>query len=115
MYKRAGVGKLSLIATTHRDNPRFWDRAAGDYTDAGRRYVVDRLGALTGARRKRFLEGIWAAAEGLVYDGYDPGTHLLPHGWTPPGSPLVFSRCLAGLLVLSAAPAKRGGPDRHFC
>ena len=84
IYKRATAGKLTLIPTTHRDNPRFWDRATGDFTDAGRRYVVERLGRLTGSRKKRFLEGVWAAAEGLVYDGYDPGTHLLPLGWTPP-------------------------------
>jgi hypothetical protein len=84
IYKRAQAGKLSLVATTHRDNPRYWDRGKGEWTESGRRYVVDRLGRLTGARRKRFLEGLWAAAEGLVYDGYDPGLHLLPAGWTPP-------------------------------
>lgn len=84
IYKRAQAGKLSLIATTHRDNPRYWDKAAKAWTEAGRRYVVERLGRLTGARRLRFLEGVWAAAEGLVYDGYDPGIHLLPAGWMPP-------------------------------
>jgi PBSX family phage terminase large subunit len=83
VYKRHLAGGLTLIPTTHRDNPRFWDRAANDYTEAGRRYVVDRLGAMTGARRNRFLKGLWVAAEGLVYDGYDPAVHLLPHGWTP--------------------------------
>lgn len=84
IYKRHLAGGLSLIPTTHKDNPRYWDRAAGDWTEAGRRYVVERLGRMTGARRDRFLRGLWVAAEGLVYDGYDPAVHLLPAGWTPP-------------------------------
>lgn len=84
IYKRHLAGRLELIPTTHRDNPRFWDRAANDYTAAGRQYVVDTLGTLTGARRNRFLKGLWVAAEGLVYDGYDPAVHLLPVGWQPP-------------------------------
>jgi phage terminase large subunit len=47
---------------------------------------------MTGSRRKRFLDGVWAAAEGLVYDGYDPTAHLLPDGWEPPAHwPRVWS------------------------
>lgn len=84
IYKRYQSGQLTLIHTAHKDNPRFWDTAANTWTPDGQRYVVDRLGRLTGPRRKRFLEGKWEAAEGLVYDGYDPAIHLLPHGWTPP-------------------------------
>lgn len=84
LYKRATAGLLTLLPTSHKDNPRWWDAANAKWTPDGERYISQRLGRLTGPRRKRFLEGVWAAAEGLVYDGYDPGTHLLPHGWQPP-------------------------------
>lgn len=84
IHKRAEAKRLTLIPTTHRDNPRFWDRAANDFTPEGRDYVVRTLGTLTGARRKRFLEGIWVAAEGAVYDGFNEDVHLLPAAWTPP-------------------------------
>jgi len=84
IFKRAQDGALQLIPTTHRDNPRYWDKQAQDWTEAGKRYVVERLERLTGPRRKRFLEGVWAAAEGMVYDGYDAEVHLHPKGWEPP-------------------------------
>jgi len=82
MYRRHLSGGLRLIGTTHRDNPRYWDRDKQEWTKEGTEYLA-RLGRLTGARKKRFLEGIWAAAEGLVYD-YEPTLHLLPADWVPP-------------------------------
>lgn len=84
LYRRHLGGQLRLIGTTHRDNPRYWDREKQEWTAEGADYIA-RLGRLTGARKKRFLEGIWAAAEGLVYD-YDPAIHLLPETWKPPES-----------------------------
>jgi phage terminase large subunit len=72
-----------MFTSTHRDNPAFWDRQAQEWTDKGKQYLAT-LERMTGARRKRFLLGLWAAAEGLVYDGYDPAVHHLPLGWEPP-------------------------------
>lgn len=92
LHQRGQSGLLRMFHSTHRDNPRFWDEAAGDWTPEGRAYVEGTLKAMTGIRRKRFYEGVWSAAEGLVYDGFvgkpwddpaEPG-HLLPAGWTPP-------------------------------
>jgi phage terminase large subunit len=87
LYKRCGSGTGSglckLFPTTHRDNPRYWDDVKGEWTELGKQYLA-RLERLTGPRRKRFLEGIWAAAEGLVYDGYNPAIHNHPPGWKPP-------------------------------
>jgi hypothetical protein len=92
LYRRqAGGDKLRMYTSRHRDNPRWFDRATQQWTPDGERYLA-RLGAMTGARRKRFLEGVWAAAEGLVYDGYDPAVHLKPRGWKPPADwPRVWS------------------------
>jgi phage terminase large subunit len=72
-----------LYESRHHDNPRYYDHRAGRWTEAGRRYVGGRLRLMTGLRRKRFYEGVWASAEGAVY-AFDPGLHLLPAGWRPP-------------------------------
>ncbi len=34
------------------------------------------MSGLTGVRRKRLFEGIWATAEGAVYDTFDPAIHV---------------------------------------
>lgn len=81
LYKRCLAGGASLYTSTHRDNPRYFDRAAGAWTPAGGQYLA-RLERMTGSRRDRFLKGLWVAAEGVVYD-YDARVHLLPPGWRP--------------------------------
>lgn len=83
LYQRQASGAIAMYNSRHQENPRFFNRATGEWTDAGKEYlgILDRM---TGARRKRFLEGTWATAEGLVYDGFDPSRHLLPAGWQPP-------------------------------
>lgn len=92
LYKRCQRGTTRLYETTHRDNPRYWDAVAGSLTPAGEEYVAGTLSRLTGARRKRFLDGVWTAAEGLVYDGFDPGIHLHPPDWRPePHWPRVWA------------------------
>ena len=83
LYQRSESGGLKMYTSTHQDNPRFYDRKKGQWTPDGEQYI-SRLKLMTGARRKRFLEGIWAAAEGLVYDGFDPAIHVHPAGWTAP-------------------------------
>ncbi len=106
LYQRFLAGKLQIFNSRHCDNPRFYDShapgrtnigtaerpnwIAGHWTADGIRYIETRLKNLTGARRKRFFEGIWAAAEGLVYDGYDPAVHLKPAGWRPPHDWITF-------------------------
>jgi phage terminase large subunit len=82
LYKRCQAGGCKLFSTTHQDNPRYYDRAAETWTAAGEQYLA-RLGRMTGARRDRFLKGLWVAAEGVVYD-YDPAVHLLPNSWQAP-------------------------------
>lgn len=86
LNQRAIEGKTTRLLSRHRDNPRLWDADRGDWTMFGHEYVVERLSNLTGVRRKRLLDGIWAAAEGQVYDGWDPAIHLvepfdIPYSW----------------------------------
>ena len=69
--KRAG---LRFLTTTHADNPSLYNRD-GTLTEQGKRSMAA-LSNLTGVRRKRLLEGIWATAEGAVYDMFDPTIHV---------------------------------------
>lgn len=82
LRQRFTAGPLVNYPTRHEDNPRFFSRETNDWTPAGRAYLAT-LEHLTGHRRQRFLLGVWACAEGLVFDTF--GSHnLLPKGWTPP-------------------------------
>jgi hypothetical protein len=95
LYKRCAAGLCRLVPTLHRDNPRYFDRATGEWTAAGRQYLA-RLERMTGARRDRFLFGLWVAAEGAVYDYRaeppEAGGHLLPADFEAPrGWPRVWA------------------------
>jgi len=71
--RRANAGKLELLPTRHEDNPRYF--RDGEWTAEGRRYL-DRLERLTGVRFLRLRRGIWAGAEGQIYDEWDDAVHL---------------------------------------
>jgi PBSX family phage terminase large subunit len=77
LNQRANSGAIRRLWSRHQDNPRLWDAAANDWTDEGRAYIA-KLDLLTGVRKKRLRDGIWAAAEGIVFDGYDPDIHVVP-------------------------------------
>lgn len=77
---RADAGRCRMLYSTHKDNPRLYDD--GEWTEYGRTYMA-RLASLTGVRRARLFEGKWVAAEGLVYDEFDPNVHLIDH-FDPP-------------------------------
>jgi PBSX family phage terminase large subunit len=73
--------KMLHLKSKHEDNPRFYEHkptAKGDgaWTSEGRSYI-SRLQRLTGHLRKRLYEGKWVAAEGVVYEDYDPRHHNL--------------------------------------
>ena len=82
---RCDSGRCRMLESRHEDNPLLW--SDGEWTESGRAYIA-RLDALTGARRERLRFGRWAAAEGLVYDGWDRALHVCstmatcPASWT---------------------------------
>lgn len=77
---RGDSGRLNLMTSLHRDNPRFF-HPDGTTTEAGTEYLAF-LDALTGTRRLRLRDGMWAAAEGVIYEfGPDHITETLPVGW----------------------------------
>lgn len=74
LNQRANAGKTTRHGSRHEDNPAFHDGA--DWTPRGREYIAV-LEQLTGARYLRLRKGVWAMAEGMVYDTYDPNIHVI--------------------------------------
>ncbi|MDN3244152.1 phage terminase large subunit [Streptomyces sp. ZSW22] len=83
--QRCDDGTMRMLNSLHRDNP-LYVQADGTLTERGVDYMA-KLDALTGVRRLRFRDGIWAAAEGLVYEGWQDAVHVIdpfdvPAEWT---------------------------------
>lgn len=73
LKQRADKGLTTLWDTTFEANPALHDGT--DWTDAGRAYIAN-LDRLTGSRRKRLRDGLWAAGEGAWFDGFDSSIHV---------------------------------------
>jgi Phage terminase large subunit len=81
-----GARGIRFINTTHADNPKYWDSTIdridpetgwrGDWTPAGRNYVVEILSQISGVNYLRYVKGVWAAADGLVYPDFSPQKHF---------------------------------------
>lgn len=72
---RADAGTTRMLTSRHADNPAYVN-ADGTWTERGQEYL-ERLSALTGVRRLRYLMGMWAAVEGVIYEGFDPAVHVI--------------------------------------
>ncbi|WP_037824336.1 MULTISPECIES: phage terminase large subunit [unclassified Streptomyces] len=82
--QRCDEGTMRMLHSLHRDNP-LYVREDGTLTERGVDYMA-KLDALTGVRRLRYRDGIWAAAEGLVYEGWSEPVHVVepfdvPDSW----------------------------------
>ncbi|MEU1372994.1 phage terminase large subunit [Streptomyces triculaminicus] len=83
--QRSDRGGMRMLHSRHHDNPAYV-HADGTLTDQGKDYM-GKLDALTGVRRLRYRDGIWAAAEGVIYEGWDEALHVvdpfeIPSSWT---------------------------------
>lgn len=103
LKKRTENGSLKIMYSAHWENPRYYRELADDEAlpatvDAteievhhGKRYrltpqgvaYIGRLRNLTGVRKLRLYDGVWAAADGLVYDNWSPEVHHVPK-FVPP-------------------------------
>lgn len=82
LKQRADIGSTKMLFSSHRDNPVLFDDD-GNMTPFGEQYMGT-LANLTGVRKLRLCDGVWAAADGLVYDLFDPALHIaeeMPEGW----------------------------------
>lgn len=75
LKQRADRGGMVMLYSRHRDNPAF-TYADGSLTETGVEYMA-KLDALTGVRRLRLRDGIWAAAEGVIYEEFAPDVHVV--------------------------------------
>lgn len=62
--QREKRGQTRLLPSRHEDNPTVTPE------------YLARLDALTGIRHKRLRLGLWVAAEGIVYEGWDSAVHI---------------------------------------
>lgn len=98
---RCEAGQTLMLHSRHEDNPRYFaecgpdDEGARPYdgsptghvrmTEQGKEYIA-RLDALSGVRKLRLRDGIWAAAEGVIYEEFDLAVHVvkpfkIPEHW----------------------------------
>lgn len=73
LKKRADSGAVVLWDTSHRANVAMHD--GRDWTAVGRAYMAS-LDKLTGPRRKRLKDGVWAQGDGIWFDNFDPEIHV---------------------------------------
>ena len=73
LKKRIDGGGINHWETTHEANPLLHD--GRDWTSHGHLYLAA-LDRLTGPRRKRLRDGIWAQGEGIWFDTFDPDVHV---------------------------------------
>lgn len=76
LNQRANSGGVTRLLSRHEDNPRYFT-GDGQMTSAGIDYISGTLDRLTGVRHKRLRLGLWVAAEGQVYEGWDPAAHVI--------------------------------------
>lgn len=82
LKQRCDSGRMKLLNTYHKDNPRYWN--GYDWTELGQQYVIGKLAKLTGLRRKKFYEGVWAFNEGVVYELFREDVHVIDPFEIPP-------------------------------
>lgn len=84
LKQRCDAGRTTMLESRHEDNPEIAN-ADGTLTERGAAYLA-LLDALTGVRKLRLRQGLWAAAEGMVYDGWDTAIHLIDRIPLPDGA-----------------------------
>lgn len=86
---RCERGQTVMFHSRHEENPRLY-KDDMTLTVEGKHYLA-KLQALTGVRRQRLYEGKWVAAEGLVYEAFDPAVHLVDSFEIPPEWPRYWA------------------------
>lgn len=69
--------ELKRYKTGHKDNPSLYNHEIDEWTTQGKT-TVKRLSTLTGLRYKRGFQGLWAGAEGQIYEWDDAVHHIVP-------------------------------------
>lgn len=78
--------KTVRFESRHQDNPSLYNAKTQSFTEDGKHYMA-KLDALTGPRRLRLRDGVWAQSEGVIYPEYDPRIHVISSNQLPGGAP----------------------------
>lgn len=89
LKKRGDSGKTVIWDTRHEANPALFD--GRNWTPAGNRYFRESLDPLTGNRRARLRDGLWAVGEGVWFDGFDPLKHVTAEARFDPTLPAFMA------------------------
>jgi PBSX family phage terminase large subunit len=74
LISRVREGKIKMIESRHTDNPRYYIDET-KMTDEGAEYLAA-LQDNTELMVQRYFYGKWVAAEGIIYDQFDPAIHV---------------------------------------
>lgn len=88
LKRRADDGRCKLLYSKHEDNPRYHD--GSDWTVEGQQYLAG-LDSLKGARYQRMRWGKWVAAEGQIFEDFDPSVHVIDKFKVPDDWPLYIT------------------------
>lgn len=88
LKRRADDGRCKMLYSKHEDNPRFHD--GNDWTQEGQDYLAG-LDSLKGPRYQRMRWGKWVAAEGQIYEDFDPSIHVIDRFKVPDDWPLYIT------------------------
>jgi phage terminase large subunit len=83
LLQRTYKGLTKMLESRHEDNPTLFNDD-GTLTESGADYI-GKLDRLTGVRYYRLRQGLWVAAEGVIYDEFDPAVHLVDFADIIPG------------------------------
>jgi phage terminase large subunit len=90
LKSRCDKGQTKILNTTLKENPRFFD-GSGEMTSQGKSYI-ENLKGLTGVRKLRLIDNVWAAAEGMIYEEeWDENIHLINKRLPRPEWPRYWS------------------------
>ena len=75
LKQRADEDSLLMLNTRHEENPVYFNEDE-TLTPLGHEYMAT-LDALTGVQYYRLRKGLWVAAEGVIYEEFDPAVHVI--------------------------------------
>jgi phage terminase large subunit len=87
--QRADSGGLRMLLSQHKDNPAYVN-TDGTFTEKGADYLA-KLDRLTGVTRLRLRDGIWAAAEGVIFSDFIEAVHVIDPFDVPADWPLYLA------------------------
>jgi phage terminase large subunit len=76
LKRRCDQADTLMLYSRHEDNPILYNPVTKAWTERGVEYLK-KLSKLTGVRKLRLRDGKWAAADGLIYEEWDPDVHLI--------------------------------------